>query len=110
MEFHAQPHISTETWVGSAIIPHQYLPANVSHFNAFAIHGAEDGEEDLAWEDFKVYESLYPTDSSASEPDFHNLEVFGDIDLAELGVDVSSEPSAIWKAALDGREISGLLP
>ena len=101
---------SNGMWTGQAVVPHGYLPPNVSKFNAYAIHGAEDGEEDLAWEDDKLYEALFPVDHAAEAPDFHNLRAFEEINLAEIGVEVSEDLSDIWKAAMEGKQVSGLLP
>ena len=39
----------------------RYLPANVTLFNAYAIHGTEWGEASPSEED-KRYEALYPVD------------------------------------------------
>merc|ERR1712126_572149 len=49
-----------DTCLGVAEIPAEYLPANVSSWNAFAIHKAMDSEYDQAWEDGKAYEALFP--------------------------------------------------
>ena len=102
--------VEGDRWTGQAVVPHQYLPPSVSRFNAYAIHGAEDGEEDLAWEDDKIYEALFPVDNTAAAPDFHNLKAFKEINLEEIGVAVSEDLSDIWKAALEGKQLSGLLP
>merc|ERR1712012_471670 len=100
--------IQGDRWKGEAVVPSSFLPANVSSFNMFAIHKATPIEEDQAWEDGKIYEALFPVEQG-SQPDFHNLGVFQPIDLAKLGVTVSSNPSSIWNAALAGKKFSGLL-
>merc|ERR1719367_1382642 len=94
--------------LGEAVVPSSFLPANVSSFNMFAIHKATPIEEDQAWEDGKIYEALFPVEQGL-QPDFHNLGVFQPIDLAKLGVTVSSSPSPIWSSALAGKKFSGLL-
>ena len=101
---------ATGMWTGLAVIPHGYFPPNVAKFNAYGIHGVVAGEDDLAWEDGNVYEALFPVDHSAAAPDFHNLRSFEEINLEELGVFVSDELSDLWRAALDGKQLSGLLP
>merc|ERR1719270_231905 len=55
-------------WQGHAIIPADYFPPNVTHFNAYAIHNQQiNGSE-------PIYKALYP--SSGPEPNFHDLESF----------------------------------
>jgi len=110
LDFTARVNSQTKIWTGQAVVPHEYLPPSVSKFNAYAIHGVMDGEEDLAWEDDKLYESLFPVDHAAAAPDFHNLRAFEEINLEEIGVAVSEDPSDIWRAAMDGKQLSGLLP
>ena len=40
-------------WTGKAIIPEAYLPAKVSKFNAYAIHGSDED---------RSYETLFPVE------------------------------------------------
>jgi len=109
LPLHYKVDVVGDTWLGLAEIPAEYLPANVSTWNAFAIHKALDSEYDQAWEDGKVYEALFPVSGDSLQPDFHDLSVFQEIHLAEVGVAVSSTPSHIWKKALQGNKFSGLL-
>ena len=51
----------SERWTASAIIPQEYLPFNVTRFNAYATHGRTPGEENPAPENI-IYESLFPAD------------------------------------------------
>merc|ERR1712215_159665 len=101
---------ATGMWTGQAIVPVEYLPPSISKFNAYGIHGAKEAEEDIAWEDGKVYEALFPADDDELEPDFHNLKYFDEINLEDLGVEIPKNLSDIWKAALEGKNFSGLLP
>lgn len=41
-----------DSWQGTAIIPNDYLPPNVTRMNSFAIHGSGKA---------RTFESLYPT-------------------------------------------------
>lgn len=93
----------------------------MTKFNAFAIHGAIEGEESPAFENL-VFSALYPVDpdivESPSEKDeglkddliiasltldFHTLDVFGPIDLTPFGVD-TSDSNELWDDALGERD------
>ena len=66
-------HISHNRWTGIAVIPFNYLPKNITKFNAYAIHGSGTKRQ---------YMSLFATPfGKYSEPDFHRLEYFGDFEL-----------------------------
>uniref|UniRef100_A0A0B7B7P0 Uncharacterized protein n=1 Tax=Arion vulgaris TaxID=1028688 RepID=A0A0B7B7P0_9EUPU len=67
--------IGGDRWAGEAILPRSYFPPNVTRFNAYAIHG--EGSD-------RVYESLYPVPWSQSEPDFHLLGYFQQIDMTQI--------------------------
>ncbi|CAL4067950.1 unnamed protein product [Meganyctiphanes norvegica] len=83
-----------DTWMGTAIIPSEYLPKSVTKFNAYAIHGSGDN---------RVYEALYPAPSSADAPNFHALQYFKPIDLSNELPSQSSDPmSEFWQDALQG--------
>lgn len=78
LKLHVQNLLSPESheWNGSTFIPADYLPPNVTKFNAYAIH--QEGAE-------RHYEALYPAQPELfGEPDFHRLELFGHIDLTNL--------------------------
>ena len=60
------------TWNCKLEIPLAYLPAKVTKFNAYAIHGV--GED-------RQYEAFSPvTDGGLKSPNFHKLEYFKKID------------------------------
>lgn len=60
--------IHDKEWTGSYVIPSNYIPANLSKFNAYAIHGTDDARQYLA---------LFPTPfGKYKEPDFHRLDYF----------------------------------
>jgi len=79
-------------WSGEAIVPADYFPPNVTHFNAYAIHNQQiNGSE-------PIYKALYP--SSGPKPDFHDLESFeefSELPLLKTITDYSDE----WKEALE---------
>lgn len=79
-----------KSWTGEARIPASYFPPNVSKFNAFAIHGVEEG---------RTYEALYEV--SGPQPDFHRLEKFQPLKLeALLEENKNAEMSDIWRQAV----------
>merc|ERR1719308_256423 len=85
--------INTEgkTWRGEARIPHTYFPPKVTKFNAYAIHGVDDG---------RIYEALYEV--SGPQPDFHRLEKFQPLQLGTLLEENNNEElSDIWKQAIN---------
>jgi hypothetical protein len=47
-----ESHIQDQRWTGVAEIPAKYFPSNVTKFNAYAIHGVDEG---------RTYEALYTT-------------------------------------------------
>ncbi|ESP03670.1 hypothetical protein LOTGIDRAFT_86010, partial [Lottia gigantea] len=59
--------IKGDQWHGEALIPLDYLPPNITKFNAYAIHGVDEQ---------RVYEAYSPAIGSFTEPDFHRLEFF----------------------------------
>lgn len=72
---HYQAQIDGHRWHGLATIPNDLLPEKITHFNAYAIHGSNETRQ---------YMSLFPApynDSNYTQPDFHRLELFGQIDL-----------------------------
>lgn len=65
--------IDGKAWSGSYVIPSKYIPANLSKFNAYAIHGSNDARQYLA---------LFPTPfGKYTDPDFHRLEYFQEFEL-----------------------------
>lgn len=63
-------NIDGKEWSGSYVVPSEYIPANPSKFNAYAIHGSNEARQYLA---------LFPTPFGKYEvPDFHRLEYFQD--------------------------------
>ncbi|TRY76575.1 hypothetical protein TCAL_00168 [Tigriopus californicus] len=89
-------HEQTEpgcVWTGNVTIPTEYLPANITKFNAFAVHGEMENGELITY-----YESLFPVDEESSgvtEPNFHYLDAFQPIDLGEIGL-VNLKESELW--------------
>ncbi len=80
----------------------EYLPPNITKFNAYAVHGNKWGEETPAEKD-KSYETLFPTDpavSGKSGPDFHYLPGFQGIDLSQIGYEEQREYSPLWKTVI----------
>lgn len=68
-------HISGKHWHGTAVVANDKLPPNISHFNAYAIHGSDDE---------RIYLSLFPAPENSSnytQPDFHRLELFEPISI-----------------------------
>lgn len=60
--------IHDKEWSGSYVIPSNYIPANLSKFNAYAIHGTDNARQYLA---------LFPTPfGKYTDPDFHRLDYF----------------------------------
>jgi len=70
--------IKGRKWNSVFEIPLAYFPANVTKFNAYAIHGSEDKD--------RHYEALYPVTNNKSDdkPDFHRLQYFKPIDIQKL--------------------------
>ncbi|XP_029657913.1 UPF0462 protein C4orf33 homolog isoform X2 [Octopus sinensis] len=55
-------------WRGIAYIDNEYLPRNITKFNAFAIHGTKDS---------RTYSALFPASKGEFDfPDFHRLQFF----------------------------------
>ncbi len=91
----------TKVWSVTVVVPKEYVPANVTSFNAYFIHGKKWGEEKPA-EENKSYEALYPVDPEVvPQPDFHVLNSFKPIDLSRIGFEEKKEHCDIWKHALD---------
>ena len=82
---------NTKRWQGHAVIPLDYFPPNVDHFNAYAIHNQQIDTQD------PIYKALYP--SSGAEPDFHDLESFQEFSELPLLNNIT-EYSDVWKDAL----------
>lgn len=60
--------IHDKEWSGSYVIPSNYIPTNLSKFNAYAIHGTDNARQYLA---------LFPTPfGKYTDPDFHRLDYF----------------------------------
>ncbi|XP_075055968.1 UPF0462 protein C4orf33 homolog isoform X2 [Mixophyes fleayi] len=81
------------TWRGSALLPWEYFPPSVDHFNAYAIHGS--GSK-------RTYEALYPVPEkevqAGQKPDFHRLELFKPFSFSVLMGEEWKEPgSSLWK-------------
>ncbi|KAF2364534.1 hypothetical protein FHG87_004712 [Trinorchestia longiramus] len=82
-------------WTTQLTVPTQYIPPNITKFNAYSSHGV--GES-------RVYEAYSPAPRDAAQPDFHNLVYFAPIDLDEVVPDLSSRPmSELWTDAQEGR-------
>ena len=64
----------------------------MNHFNAYSIHNQQIENQD------PIYKALYP--SSGPEPDFHDLESFGEFTALPL-LQTVTEYSDTWKDALD---------
>lgn len=80
-------------WNVTLIIPDDYLPKNVTTFNAYATHGAAPST---------LREALF---TQPNETSFHNLDNFGTINLAsEANYDQSEEISTLWKSALSTKQ------
>ena len=63
----------------------------MDHFNAYAIHNQQIENQTA------IYKALYP--SSGAEPDFHDLESFGEFSELPL-LNNTTEYSDVWKDAL----------
>ena len=83
--------LDTKRWNGQANITVDYFPPNVTHFNAYAIHNQQINGTD------PIYKALYP--SSGEEPDFHDLESFGEFSELPSLMNIA-DYSEIWKEAL----------
>lgn len=72
----AEVNEDTGRWKGRVVVPWEYLPKNVTKFNAYAIHKSDPN---------RVYMSLFPVGKGEfEEPNFHRLEYFQDIDFGDL--------------------------
>jgi len=60
LNYTAEIDDATKTWKGSAIIPLEYFPPEVTKINAYAIHGSGNGRQ---------YEALYPASKDFHTPD-----------------------------------------
>ena len=87
-------YISGDSWSGYATIPGEYLPFNVTKFNAYAIYNDENND--------RIYEALYPADKNASAPDFHALQYFKSIDMNSIFQKYPVPMSRFWEDALQG--------
>ncbi|XP_063615158.1 uncharacterized protein LOC134788213, partial [Penaeus indicus] len=83
----------SNTWTGLVKIPVDYLPRNVTKFNAYASHGAAPNRQ---------FWSLFPSDGSLSEPDFHALQFFEEVDFTQVLPDLPEESSQLWLDAIEG--------
>jgi hypothetical protein len=96
-------------WTATAVIPRNYLPANVTKFNAHFLHGKVWGEADPARENL-VVESLYPSlDNKAAVINKagqgeHYYGAFHAIDLASIGYVQQTEFSDLWVNATEHRD------
>lgn len=79
-------HLSSDSWSARAHIPRSLFPAHVDRFNAYAIHG--QGEK-------RTYEALYPAPSARTQPDFHRLEYFQNLNFASL-LNVGENDGEAW--------------
>jgi hypothetical protein len=96
----------TTAWSASVVIPREYIPKNVTRFNAYAIHGNNWGEEDPD-EANKTYEALFPnTDVNATNPDFHLLDAFEAINWTTIGYDPPNVLSDLWAAAVENGDFT----
>ncbi|XP_041360125.1 UPF0462 protein C4orf33 homolog [Gigantopelta aegis] len=88
-------HRHKHRWTGTAHIPADLFPPQVTKFNAYAIHGTSSA---------RTYLSLYPVPyGKFTNPDFHKLEYFHHIDFSRLiSSNANSEPSALWKPYIVG--------
>ncbi|XP_037796591.1 uncharacterized protein LOC119591909 isoform X2 [Penaeus monodon] len=83
----------SNTWTGLIKIPVDYLPRNVTKFNAFAMHGANANRQ---------FWSLFPSDGSLTEPDFHALQFFEEVDFTQILPNLPEESSQLWLDAVEG--------
>uniref|UniRef100_A0A2L2YBX4 Uncharacterized protein n=1 Tax=Parasteatoda tepidariorum TaxID=114398 RepID=A0A2L2YBX4_PARTP len=87
--------ITGNSWTGVAKIPKSYFPPNVTHFNAYAIHGTGDG---------RTYEALFPVPTGQFKtPDFHRLEFFRYINFENI-LGLGNTLSNVWKTALEEKD------
>lgn len=98
-----------EPWSATTILSRNYLPPNVTKFNAHYIHGKTWGEMEPKPED-TVYESLYHQGSDAEKPDFHELSTFEPIDLSMLGYIELGRYSPLWMHAMGKIDIQNWTP
>jgi len=81
-----------DRFIGQARIPLAWLPAGVHSLNAYAVYGAEDARQYLAWRG-----------APGHRPDFHRLETFGalgwDEQLAQVLVPVRTGTRRAGRAA-----------
>ncbi|CAF1558669.1 unnamed protein product, partial [Didymodactylos carnosus] len=82
---------TNDSWSGIADIPFDYFPKNIDRINCYAIYGSNED---------RVYEALYPVPlNKYSEPDFHRLEYFNNIDFKLLMINNhvnDQSESKIW--------------
>lgn len=82
------------SWTATAEIPTDYLPYMVTRVNVYSTHGVGDN---------RLYEAYSPAPSTATQPDYHNLEYFAPINLDLVIPDLSSRPmSELWRNAVLG--------
>ena len=83
-------------WNTRVVIPRDYLPLDVTMFNAYATHGSGGEGAEL------LREALF---TSANETTFHNLDNFGPISLwTELNYTENTEMSPLWSKALSDHQ------
>jgi hypothetical protein len=88
-------------WSVRAHVPVEYLPFNVTHFNAASIHGKDADVQEVQPSTNLVYESLSPVDPNVVErPDFHYLEAFEEIYLQQMDIRTDVNQSELWRQAL----------
>ena len=89
-------------WTVSSVIPREYLPANITKFNAYAIHGQPWG---TPRPEVVTHESLYPADpANLSEPNIHYLEGFEPIDLSLIDFEQNYARTGIWEQGVENTE------
>jgi len=81
-----------ERFVGRAEVPLHWLPLGVARINAYAIHGASDARQYLAWRG-----------APGHKPDFHRLETFGTLGLPGLSAEVRVPSARAARARVRGR-------
>jgi len=80
------------SWSGTAVIPTNYLPPNITKLNAFAIHGSGSSRQYLA---------LYPAPPGIHEaPNFHRLEYFRSV----ANLPSPTQLSPLWSLAMEGKQ------
>ena len=82
------------------MVPLDYFPPNVTHFNAYSIHNQKIENQTA------IYKALYP--SSGLEPDFHDLESFEEFSALPL-LQTVVEYSDVWKDALNGASKANII-